>query len=143
MRYLHRYYQILEVSPNASFDEIQQSYKDLVMVWHPDRFLHNPRLYEKAQEKIKQLNGAYDELRLRWTPVTASVRYSAAPGAWQETYSSEPNRERSGQSRTWSDYHSNSSEYYHNTAEEYMPEYNPILDEYIRFHSRDMQNWLD
>ncbi|MDJ1184914.1 J domain-containing protein [Roseofilum casamattae] len=145
MRYLHRYYQILEVSSNASFDEIHQSYKDLVMVWHPDRFLHNPRLYEKAQEKIKQLNSAYDELRLRWTPVTTSVHYSAASEAWQDTYSNEPNGKPSAdsQSRNWSYYRPNSTEYYHTSTEDYTPEYNRTLDEYIRFHSRDMQNWLD
>ncbi|HPW35939.1 MAG: chaperone protein DnaJ [Syntrophorhabdus sp. PtaB.Bin027] len=46
----------------ASLEEVKQAYKDLVNVWHPDRFAHNPRLQKKAEEKLKQINAAYKEL---------------------------------------------------------------------------------
>ncbi|XGV88967.1 MAG: pentapeptide repeat-containing protein [Limnothrix sp. BL-A-16] len=54
-----RYYQILELEPGASAEEVNQAYKDLAFVWHPDRIPDdNPRLKAKAQEKLKQLNEA-------------------------------------------------------------------------------------
>ncbi len=53
-------FEILELDPNASVDEAKQAYKDIVNVWHPDRFSHNSRLKEKAEEKLKEVNVAYE-----------------------------------------------------------------------------------
>ncbi len=55
-------YEVLGLKFGASIEEVKQAYKDLVRVWHPDRFLHDPRLYEKAQEKLKEINLAYKRL---------------------------------------------------------------------------------
>ena len=52
-------FEILELNPDASMDEVQQAYKDLVNIWHPDRFATNPRLKEKAETKLKEINQAY------------------------------------------------------------------------------------
>jgi len=57
------YYQILEIEPGASQDEVKQAYKDLAKVWHPDRFADDPRLQKKAEEKLKQINAAYEFLK--------------------------------------------------------------------------------
>jgi hypothetical protein len=57
------YFRALELDQTATLDEIKQSYKDLVMVWHPDRFAHNVRLRLKAEEKLKQFNQAYVGLK--------------------------------------------------------------------------------
>jgi uncharacterized protein YjbI with pentapeptide repeats len=56
-------YRVLEIAPGASQDEIRESWRDLVQVWHPDRFRDNPRLLRKAEERIKQINLAYDALK--------------------------------------------------------------------------------
>ena len=56
-------FEILELDHGASTDEIKQSYKDIVTVWHPDRFSNNPRLKQKAEEKLKEVNVAYDTLK--------------------------------------------------------------------------------
>jgi len=53
-------YEILELNPDASVDEAKQAYKDIVNVWHPDRFSHNSRLKEKAEKKLKEINVAYE-----------------------------------------------------------------------------------
>lgn len=60
---LDRYYEMLELTPEATPEEIKQAYRDLVKVWHPDRFAHDPRLQRKAQEKLKKLNEAYERLQ--------------------------------------------------------------------------------
>ena len=59
---LKRSFQILEVGYGASEKEVKQAYRDLVSVWHPDRFSGNPRLQARAQEKLKEANAAYETL---------------------------------------------------------------------------------
>jgi DnaJ domain len=56
-------YYLLGLSPGASPEELKAAHRDLAKVWHPDRFLHDPRLQAKAQEKLKEINEAYDQLR--------------------------------------------------------------------------------
>lgn len=63
MRDLAEHYKILEIEYGASLEDIKQAHKDLVMVWHPDRFSGNPRLQQKAQEKLKLVNAAYEKLK--------------------------------------------------------------------------------
>jgi curved DNA-binding protein CbpA len=60
---IKRYFEILELHPGASMDELNQAYKDLVNIWHPDRFSHNPRLKDKAEKKLKEVNQAYETVR--------------------------------------------------------------------------------
>lgn len=55
--------EVLGVKPNATADEIKLAYRDLVRVWHPDRFAHNKRLQQKAEEKLKEINEAYEQLQ--------------------------------------------------------------------------------
>ncbi|HLO84113.1 MAG TPA: pentapeptide repeat-containing protein [Nostocaceae cyanobacterium] len=64
MSELEQYYRILELEPGATLEEVNQAYKDLVFVWHPDRIpKDNLRLQQKAQEKLKAFNEARDKLR--------------------------------------------------------------------------------
>jgi uncharacterized protein YjbI with pentapeptide repeats len=61
---LQCWYKALELEPGASLEEVNQAYKDLVLVWHPDRLPQDSvRLQEKAQAKLKELNNARDRLR--------------------------------------------------------------------------------
>ena len=62
---LSKCYQLLGVSPGVSAQELKTAHRDMAKVWHPDRFSHDPRLQQKAQEKLKQINEAYDQLTLR------------------------------------------------------------------------------
>ncbi len=52
----------LGLPPRATRDQIHSAYRDLVQVWHPDRFAHNPRLQDAAQAKLREINKAYDLL---------------------------------------------------------------------------------
>ena len=60
---IKRCFEILELRPDASIDEAKQAYKDLVNIWHPDRFSTNPRLIQKAEKKLKEVNQAYETLK--------------------------------------------------------------------------------
>ena len=53
----------LGLKSDATADEIKQAYRDLVKVWHPDRFAADPRLRAKAEEHLKQINAAYGALQ--------------------------------------------------------------------------------
>lgn len=64
---LRNCYKILEIQQTASLSEIKQAYRDMIGIWHPDRYVQNPRLHEKATEKLKELNVAYNELITRLT----------------------------------------------------------------------------
>lgn len=59
---LSEWFRILELKPGASLEEIKSSYRELAKVWHPDRFGHDPSLLRKSQEKMKQLNEAYQRV---------------------------------------------------------------------------------
>ncbi|HEV8342981.1 MAG TPA: J domain-containing protein [Candidatus Binatia bacterium] len=59
---IERYYEILGLKPGASQEKLKEAFRDLVKVWHPDRFSHDPKLQKKAQEKLKEINLAYQRL---------------------------------------------------------------------------------
>jgi uncharacterized RDD family membrane protein YckC len=53
-------YEILRLETDASVADLKLAYRDMVNVWHPDRFLHNPRLKEKAEQQLQEINRAYE-----------------------------------------------------------------------------------
>jgi hypothetical protein len=55
-------YQLLGVRPGASSEEIREAYRDLIRVWHPDRFEHDSKLRAKAERTTQELNAAYRRL---------------------------------------------------------------------------------
>ena len=54
--------QTLGLTMHATSEEIEDTYRTLVKVWHPDRFAHDPKLRMDAEEKLKEINGAHDFL---------------------------------------------------------------------------------
>lgn len=73
----------LDVGANAT--EIKQAYRDLVKVWHPDRFGSDPLLRQKAEEKLQQINIAHEVLQsppkedYSYTPRETLRRYADPP----------------------------------------------------------------
>jgi hypothetical protein len=52
----------LGLKSTATPDEIRQAYRDLVKVWHPDRFGNDARVRAKAEEQLKAINAAFHAL---------------------------------------------------------------------------------
>ena len=76
-----RHLAVLGLAPGASIAEVRQAYRDLANVWHPDRFGHSPRLQEKGQEKLKEINAAYTWLLAHPDALAALDSPPAAPPA--------------------------------------------------------------
>lgn len=102
------YYQILDLKPGASKHEVKQAYKDLIVVWHPDRFAHNPRLQQKAQEKVKEINAAYAFLKsydfapeMGFSPSYNEPPYSEPPQHSADNYTYQNHQNTSYQSTNY------------------------------------------
>jgi len=54
-------YEILGINENADEKQIRNAYLLAVKKYHPDRYKDNP-LKDLAEEKLKQINMAYDEI---------------------------------------------------------------------------------
>jgi DnaJ-like protein len=82
-------YELLGVKPGVSARELKAAHRDLAKVWHPDRFLHDSRLHDKAQEKLKEINEAYELLSSGKTPRPTPVAHT------------EPSRPRPPRNGNW------------------------------------------
>ena len=54
-------YEVLGIKDGASLEEIKAAYKEQVKKYHPDLHQDNP-LYELAEEKLREVNRAYETL---------------------------------------------------------------------------------
>lgn len=71
----------LGLGPDATAAEIKEAYRDLVKVWHPDRFGTDLRLRRKAEEKLQQINLAYRVLQSYSGPFSVFRRRKVRPKA--------------------------------------------------------------
>ena len=71
-------YKVLGVSPSATDEEIKQAYRQLAKKYHPDQYAGNP-LQDVADEKMKEINEAYDQI--------ISMRKNASSGQGYGGYS--------------------------------------------------------
>ena len=92
---------ILGLKSVTSPKELKQAYRDLVQIWHPDRFNNNPRLEQIAEEKLRDINIAYNQLlayfdpnqsKLQRTSVTNWQADTKSPDAKHDTGSQHRNR---------------------------------------------------
>ena len=66
-------YSVLEITPNATDEEVKKAYRELAKKYHPDNFKDNP-LSELATEKMKSINEAYDTIQK--ARASGSYKYS-------------------------------------------------------------------
>jgi DnaJ-like protein len=63
---LAEHYRILDLSLGAPKDAVKGAYRELVKVWHPDRFAHDSALQARANEKLRLLNEAFSVISRSW-----------------------------------------------------------------------------
>lgn len=58
------YYTILEISSDASDQEVKQAYRKMAKKYHPDRVLtDDPAMMDRAKSKFQQIQKAYEEIK--------------------------------------------------------------------------------
>ncbi len=60
-------YSVLGVSPSATDDEIKAAYRALVRKYHPDNYADDNPLKDLANEKMAEINAAYEEIHVMRT----------------------------------------------------------------------------
>ncbi|WP_339390389.1 pentapeptide repeat-containing protein [Crocosphaera watsonii] len=64
MKEIERYYRVLGLEVGASLEDINEAYRDLAFIWHPDRLpKNNERLLAKAMAKLQEINHAREQLK--------------------------------------------------------------------------------
>ena len=75
-------YSVLGISSNASDEEVKKAYRELARKYHPDNYQNNP-LADLAEEKMKEINEAYDTI----TKQRAGGGHRQQPGGYSGGYS--------------------------------------------------------
>ena len=60
---MKKYFEILEIDPSASIEEVEKAYKELAEAWRPENYQNLPRFKRKAEIKLEELNDAYERIR--------------------------------------------------------------------------------
>lgn len=79
-------YSVLGVSQNASDEEVKKAYRELARKYHPDNYQNNP-LSDLAEDKMKQVNEAYDTItKLRGGGSSAAQGGARTSGSYQQQH---------------------------------------------------------
>ena len=91
-------YRLFELEAGAPLQAVKGAYRDLLKIWHPDRFPNDPKFQKRATEKTKALNAAYETitayLKGNYTESSASSRARAAQEEARRTREAAEARER-------------------------------------------------
>ena len=77
-------YKVLGVDSTASDDDIKKAYRKLARKYHPDKYAESD-LKELAEEKMKEINYAYEQIQQMRSSGSSSGSYSS--GSSQGNYS--------------------------------------------------------
>lgn len=59
-------YKVLEITPDATDEEVKAAYRKMAVKYHPDKVEHlGPEIQKSAKEKFQQLQAAYEEIKKR------------------------------------------------------------------------------
>ena len=94
----------LDLAPGASLDDVKKSYRELALIWHPDKV--PDRVKDRATAKFTEINEAYqwlvrnpDKLRVSASSWSTSQRQSPPQSPPRYRSSTESSRTRTGYSR--------------------------------------------
>jgi curved DNA-binding protein CbpA len=67
-------YKVLGVSPDATDEQLKSAYRELARKYHPDNYQDSP-LADLANEKMKEINEAYDRIQAERLNARSGGRY--------------------------------------------------------------------
>lgn len=83
-------YSVLGVKHDASDDEIKEAYRNLVRKYHPDNYSDDNPLKDLANEKMQEVNEAYDEIqKMRENAKNNNTDYDTSNSYQGSSYSSD------------------------------------------------------
>lgn len=82
-------YKVLGVSPSATDEEVKEAYRNLAKKYHPDQYGDSP-LKDLADEKMKEINAAYDAITEQRKNRGRQGNYSGRSGGYNNV-GSNPN----------------------------------------------------
>ena len=80
-------YQVLGVPSTATDEEVKKAYRNLAKKYHPDNY-HDDPLADLAQEKMKEINEAYEEIQNQRKRGASGNGYGAYGGSYGGSYGS-------------------------------------------------------
>ena len=78
-------YQVLGVPSTATDEEVKKAYRDLARKYHPDNYHDNP-LADLAQERMKEINEAYEAVQSQRKAARAGGYSGGGYGGYQAGY---------------------------------------------------------
>lgn len=78
-------YQVLGVPSTATDEEVKKAYRNLAKKYHPDNY-HDDPLADLAQEKMKEINEAYEEIQNQRKRGASGNGYGAYGGSYGGSY---------------------------------------------------------
>jgi hypothetical protein len=72
-------YRVLEIAAGASKDEAREARNVLAKVWHPDRHQGDPKVHDRADRKLREINEAYKLLETAGFPKVEFAQREAPP----------------------------------------------------------------
>ncbi len=74
---LRRAYAVLGLTPGVAPRALKRRYRELVRTWHPDRFASDPIGQAQAEQRLREINLAYDAIGA--APLGAPAHVDAPP----------------------------------------------------------------
>ena len=75
-------YSVLGIKPTATDEEVKKAYHNLARKYHPDKYGDDNPLRDIAQEKMQEINAAYDEINRMRTAQKNGEKYDSASSGY-------------------------------------------------------------